>query len=119
MRVSVGFCFVSFSLLSAPSPCVRGTLRARRLSLAVHAVGYRDRRDWSYWGIGEVVQIFNLILKKVHSHTEQKEFVLWHRGQETARSGLEIREVEMRGIIPRYGHIKLSAFPSNYHLDHV
>lgn len=70
VAISICICVVAFSLRSAPIPGICGTLRTRRLPLAIHAARQSDGRDWGDWGIGKVVEISNLTFKNVHSHTE-------------------------------------------------
>lgn len=53
-------------LLSAPSPCVSGTLRTRGLPLAVHISGQGDR------GLSKIIQVGHLAFEKVHSHIEMR-----------------------------------------------
>jgi hypothetical protein len=112
MRISVGICFVVFPLLSAPWALLRGTLRTRGLTLAVHAAGYCDGRDWGYWGIGEIIEICNLILKKVHSHTSREQIALWY-GTEKKQFGPARKPASRDAgnlLIPRYS--RLSVVPS-------
>ena len=119
MWIAVGISFVVLPLLSAPRSWVRGTLRTRGLTLAVHATGYCDRRDWSYWCIGKVVEICNLIFKKVHSHAPLKETVLWHR-EEIVRSGLqEIRESRCGGDLFPAMPDGASRLPQHFPPSHV